>query len=211
MGVKAVRVGDFHSHGGAIVRGASQVIIEGSAAARKNDEQVCPMMLPGTPPHIGGFIVGPGSPNVFIEKEPACCQYDLIFCLGQMFPGGVMLQGASQVFYEPGSLADLADLFIPHPIMLSPPWARPFVDGGEEAGPYVKLTIAFNSNIASYVEVAAAVVGAVVAVVALVLVAQTASGQPQGIWPGAMFTPGPAEDLNLDEEGLDSYAAMYFL
>ena len=59
-------------------------------AARVTDMHVCPMVTPGLPPvpHVGGPLLPPGSPSVFIGGLPAatlgtwllfwasgCCHY----------------------------------------------------------------------------------------------------------------------------------------
>lgn len=53
-------------------------------AARLTDMHTCPMQTPGTPPipHVGGPIVGPGAPNVLIEKMPAAVVGDMCTCVG---------------------------------------------------------------------------------------------------------------------------------
>jgi uncharacterized Zn-binding protein involved in type VI secretion len=53
-------------------------------AARLTDMHVCPMVTPGLPPipHVGGPVVGPGSPLVLIGGLPAARVSDMAVCVG---------------------------------------------------------------------------------------------------------------------------------
>ena len=51
-------------------------------AARLTDFHSCPM-LTGMVPHVGGPIVGPGSPTVLIAGMPAAKVGDVAVCVGQ--------------------------------------------------------------------------------------------------------------------------------
>lgn len=56
----------------------------GNPAARLTDMHVCPMSTPGTPPipHVGGPVIGPGTPTVLIGGLPAACVGDMLICVG---------------------------------------------------------------------------------------------------------------------------------
>ncbi len=56
----------------------------------------CPMVTPGLPPvpHVGGPIVGPGVPNVLIEKLPASVVGDMATCVG---PPDTIVKGSATV------------------------------------------------------------------------------------------------------------------
>ena len=62
-------------------------------AARLTDMHTCPMMN-GPVPHVGGPIVGPGSPTVLIGNLPAACAGDLVTCVG---PPDTILIGSPTV------------------------------------------------------------------------------------------------------------------
>jgi uncharacterized Zn-binding protein involved in type VI secretion len=64
-------------------------------AARLTDMHVCPMVTPGVPPipHVGGPIVGPGTPTVFIGGMPAATVGDMCVCVGP--PDPIMLGSTS--------------------------------------------------------------------------------------------------------------------
>lgn len=52
------------------------------SAARLTDMHLCPIATPGTPPvpHVGGPVLAPGSPNVFIQGLPAARVTDQAVC-----------------------------------------------------------------------------------------------------------------------------------
>jgi uncharacterized Zn-binding protein involved in type VI secretion len=62
-------------------------------AARLTDMHVCPMVTPGLPPipHVGGPVVGPGSPLVLIGGLPAARVSDMAVCVG---PPDVIVKGS---------------------------------------------------------------------------------------------------------------------
>ena len=66
-------------------------------AARLNDMHTCPMVTPGTSPvpHIGGPIIGPGAPTVFIGGLPAARLGDQLVCVG---PPDSIVKGSATVF-----------------------------------------------------------------------------------------------------------------
>ncbi|MBC7903301.1 MAG: PAAR domain-containing protein [Gemmatimonadaceae bacterium] len=66
-----------------------------ASAARLGDMHTCPMVNPGPVPHVGGPIVGPGAPNVFIGSQPAAKVGDLLVCTG---PPDSIVKGSSTVF-----------------------------------------------------------------------------------------------------------------
>jgi uncharacterized Zn-binding protein involved in type VI secretion len=53
-------------------------------AARVGDMHVCPMVTPGLPPipHVGGPIMPPGAPTVFIGGMPAATMGSMCTCVG---------------------------------------------------------------------------------------------------------------------------------
>lgn len=51
-------------------------------AARVGDMHTCPIVVPMTPPHVGGPILPPGCPTVLIEKLPAARITDRATCVG---------------------------------------------------------------------------------------------------------------------------------
>ena len=65
-------------------------------AARITDMHTCPMVTPGLPPvpHVGGPIIGPGVPNVLIEKLPASVLGDMTTCVG---PPDTIIKGSATV------------------------------------------------------------------------------------------------------------------
>lgn len=66
-------------------------------AARVGDKHVCPMVTPGTPPvpHVGGPILPPGCPTVFIGGVPAARVGDMATCVG---PPDSIAKGSTSVF-----------------------------------------------------------------------------------------------------------------
>ena len=68
----------------------------GAPAARITDMHTCPMLTPGSPPipHVGGPIIGPGAPTVFIGKLPAAVVGDILVCVG---PPDSIIEGSATV------------------------------------------------------------------------------------------------------------------
>lgn len=62
-------------------------------AARISDLHVCPL-LTGVVPHVGGPVLPPGCPTVFIGGLPAACVGDQAVCVG---PPDVILMGSTTV------------------------------------------------------------------------------------------------------------------
>ena len=54
----------------------------GAPAARITDMHVCPQVIPGGPPHVGGPILPPGEPTVLIGGLPAAKVGDMAVCTG---------------------------------------------------------------------------------------------------------------------------------
>jgi len=63
------------------------------AAARVTDMHVCPMVT-GVVPHVGGPVLPPGEPTVFIGGLPAARVGDLATCVG---PPDTIVLGSSTV------------------------------------------------------------------------------------------------------------------
>lgn len=77
-------------------------------AARLTDMHTCPMQTPGLPPipHVGGPIVGPGVPNVLIEKMPAAVVGDMATCVG---PPDSIVKGSGTVMISGRPAARMGD------------------------------------------------------------------------------------------------------
>jgi uncharacterized Zn-binding protein involved in type VI secretion len=77
-------------------------------AARLTDMHLCPMVTPGLPPipHVGGPIVGPGSPVTLIGGMPAACAGDLLVCVG---PPDVIAMGSMTVLIGGKPAARMGD------------------------------------------------------------------------------------------------------
>jgi len=78
-------------------------------AARINDMHTCPMQTPGTPPipHVGGPILPPGCPNVFIGGQPAARLGDMAVCTG---PPDSIAQGSATVLIGGLPAARMGDI-----------------------------------------------------------------------------------------------------
>jgi uncharacterized Zn-binding protein involved in type VI secretion len=79
-----------------------------AAARTLADKTVCKQVTPGAPPvpHVGGVIVGPGAPTVFIGFLHAALEGDTAVCVG---PPDKLQQGASTVLICGKSPARLGD------------------------------------------------------------------------------------------------------
>lgn len=64
------------------------------AAARITDMHTCPMVT-GTVPHVGGPVLPPGEPTVFIGGLPAARVGDMATCVG---PPDSIVKGSATVF-----------------------------------------------------------------------------------------------------------------
>jgi len=78
------------------------------AAARLTDMHVCPMQTPGLPPipHVGGVIIGPGSPTVLIGGLPAAVLGDSLVCVG---PPDSIIKGSATVMIGGKPAARMGD------------------------------------------------------------------------------------------------------
>jgi uncharacterized Zn-binding protein involved in type VI secretion len=81
MGKQVARVGDSTSHGGTIVSGASQTMVDGKAIARQGDTHECGYWY-----HGSGEITG-GSSTVMVEGKPVARVGDSTDC-GAEITGG---------------------------------------------------------------------------------------------------------------------------
>lgn len=63
-------------------------------AARVGDNHICPMIT-GVVPHVGGPILPPGCPTVFVGGLPAARMGDMLTCVG---PPDVIVKGSPTVF-----------------------------------------------------------------------------------------------------------------
>tara|TARA_R110000744_G_scaffold20142_2_gene52878 strand:- start:300 stop:599 length:300 start_codon:yes stop_codon:yes gene_type:complete len=77
-------------------------------AARLTDMHTCPMVTPGLPPipHVGGPILGPGSPTVLIGKMPAAVMGDTLVCVG---PPDSIVKGSATVMIGGKPAARMGD------------------------------------------------------------------------------------------------------
>ncbi len=76
----------------------------GKPAARLNDLHSCPISSPN--PHVGGIILGPGTPNVNIGGLPAACMSDICQCAG---PPNTIVTGSATVFIGGKPAARMGD------------------------------------------------------------------------------------------------------
>jgi uncharacterized Zn-binding protein involved in type VI secretion len=63
-------------------------------AAMIGDDHACPM-FDGPVPHVGGPVIGPGAPTVFICGTPAIIEGDMMVCVG---PPDSLVLGSETVF-----------------------------------------------------------------------------------------------------------------
>lgn len=80
------RLGDKTSHGGAIITGSPDVMVNGKKAARLGDSHSCP--LPGH----GVTSIVTGSATVMINGQPAARVGDVTGC------GATIVEGSDTVF-----------------------------------------------------------------------------------------------------------------
>jgi uncharacterized Zn-binding protein involved in type VI secretion len=66
----------------------------GQPAARTGDMHICPMVNPGSVPHVGGPIMPPGCPTVLIAGMPAARVGDMATCTG---PPDTIASGSATV------------------------------------------------------------------------------------------------------------------
>lgn len=78
-------------------------------AARVTDMHVCPMVTPGLPPvpHVGGPLLPPGSPSVFIGGLPAATLGTTALCSG---PVDVVIMGSVKVLICGKPAARMGDI-----------------------------------------------------------------------------------------------------
>lgn len=75
-------------------------------AARLTDMHVCPMVT-GIVPHVGGPVVGPGSPTVLIGGMPAAVMGDMCTCTG---PPDTIILGSAGVLIGGKPAARMGDM-----------------------------------------------------------------------------------------------------
>jgi hypothetical protein len=177
-------------------------------------------------PHPG-FVLGPSAQTVQVGGMAAAGQFDLTLCLS--IAPEMVVQGAPTVLLATPSIADYLGLLIPDTsswfTLLVPilPVIKAWWDGRMKPGDalWVKSVVAFNTNLAVYVNtagagylaLAAAVVAAVVVVPVKVLVGAhvppraSSEEMPWGTGVDA-FLGSPALPLIEEEE---HNAAMYLL
>ncbi len=74
-------------------------------AARVGDMHTCPMVT-GLVPHVGGPVMPPGEPTVFIGGMPAARVGDMVTCVG---PPDSIATGSSTVFIGGMPAARMSD------------------------------------------------------------------------------------------------------
>lgn len=74
-------------------------------AARLTDMHTCPMVT-GVVPHVGGPIVGPGTPTVLIGNLPAAVVGDSVVCVG---PPDSIVKGSATVLIGGKPAARMGD------------------------------------------------------------------------------------------------------
>ena len=75
-------------------------------ASRVTDMHVCPMVT-GIVPHVGGPVVGPGSPTVLIGGMPAAVMGDMCTCTG---PPDTIILGSAGVLIGGKPAARMGDM-----------------------------------------------------------------------------------------------------
>jgi len=80
----------------------------GLPAARVGDMHTCPMVTPGVPPipHVGGPVLPPGKPTVFIAGMPAATVGDMCLCTG---PPDSIVMGSATVLIGGAPAARMGD------------------------------------------------------------------------------------------------------
>jgi uncharacterized Zn-binding protein involved in type VI secretion len=74
-------------------------------AARLTDMHTCPMVT-GVVPHVGGPIIGPGTPTVLIGNLPAAVMGDNVTCVG---PPDSIIKGSATVLIGNKPAARMGD------------------------------------------------------------------------------------------------------
>ena len=77
----------------------------GLPAARVGDLHTCPL-FDGPKPHVGGPVLPPGKPTVFVEKMPVARMGDLCTCVG---PPDSIATGSPTVFFGGQMAARVTD------------------------------------------------------------------------------------------------------
>ena len=77
-------------------------------AARLTDFHHCPMASPppASVPHVGGPVIGPGSPTVLIGELPAAVVGDSLVCVG---PPDTIIKGSATVLIGGKPAARMGD------------------------------------------------------------------------------------------------------
>lgn len=78
----------------------------GKPAARITDMHTCPLS-DGPKPHVGGPVLPPGEPTVFIDGLPAARVGDMAVCAG---PPDTIILGSGTVFIGGSPAARMGDL-----------------------------------------------------------------------------------------------------
>ncbi len=103
-------------------------------AARVGDHHTCPMVDPGPKPHVGGPIMPPGAPTVFIEGMPAARQGDMATCVG---PPDTIAKGAKSVFIGGKPAARMGDTTA-HGGVIAKGASKTFIGDAGGSGPAVE-------------------------------------------------------------------------
>src|SRR5579883_3369249 len=119
MGMPAATITSMTAHGGNVVMGFPQVLINFMPASRITDMHVCPMVT-GIVPHVGGpFVMG--SPTVLTGFMPQSRVTDQLVCVGppDIAAMGVMtvLVGMSGAGGAGAAAAGIAAMGVPVPVV----------------------------------------------------------------------------------------------
>ncbi len=101
----------------------------GLLAARVGDLHTCPM-FDGPKPHVGGPVLPPGKPTVFIETMPAARVNDMCTCAG---PPDTIISGSPTVFIGGQMAARVTDATA-HGGVIAKGAVRTFIGNGKGAG-----------------------------------------------------------------------------
>ena len=78
----------------------------GKPVATVTGMHICPMVT-GVVPHVGGPIIGPGTPNILINNKPAAVMGDMVTCAG---PPDVIVMGNPSVLFNGKPVACMGDM-----------------------------------------------------------------------------------------------------
>jgi uncharacterized Zn-binding protein involved in type VI secretion len=86
MGQPLIRVGDKTSHGGEVMTGSANMIIDGKEVARLGDKVTCPT--------CGDTVIAVGSPTYITDGQPTARHGDTTAC------GATLIASQTSYFIE---------------------------------------------------------------------------------------------------------------